>query len=372
MLRIFKKSWWFNIHMILGLLLGITIMIVGVTGALLSYRPEIMALINSDSLYVKKSADTPLSLAQIVKKISEQKSNVSISSLTVYSDETRSVTAGTMGGGHGRGGIYVDPYTGKILPDMKGGEFFNVVISLHRWMTFQGMNATGKQVVAISTIAIIILSISGLWLYLPPMRRNFLKSMAINFKRGWFALLYKLHIVIGIYTLIFVLIMCLTGLYWSYGWYRTMLYKIAGVEQPVRMQMQQRQQPRVDKVDDISYLDTIYTVFNDKIGEEYTSLTLSTVGQNGTYSVSYQNIEGDMNRAQVNIEKNEIIINNRTANRTLGEKFMSSIYPLHSGYFFGEIGKFIWCISSAAMALFMISGFVMFYKRIKARYRFGK
>jgi sulfite reductase (NADPH) flavoprotein alpha-component len=357
--------------MVLGLLLGVTIMIVGVTGALLSYRPEIMALINHDSLYVKKSADAPLSLAQIVKKISEQKSNVSISSLTVYSDETRSVMAGTMSGGHGRGGIYVDPYTGEVLPDMKGGEFFNVVISLHRWMSLQGMNATGKQVVAISTVAIIILCISGLWLYLPPMKRNFFKSMAINFKRGWFALLYKLHIVIGIYTLIFALIMCLSGLYWSYGWYRTMLYKIAGVEQPVRMNMQ-RQQPKTQSVDDVSYLDTIYTVFNDKIGEEYTSLTIGTVAQNGTYSVSYQDTKGDTSRVQVDIEKNEIITNNRTTDRTLGEKFISSIYPLHSGYFFGEIGKFIWCVSSAAMALFMISGFVMFYKRIKARYRFGK
>ncbi|MDR1460072.1 MAG: PepSY domain-containing protein [Campylobacteraceae bacterium] len=371
MLRIFKKSWWFNIHMILGLLLGITIMIVGITGALLSYRPEIMAVINSESLHVKKSVDAPLSLAELVEKVSKQSSNISISSLTVYSDETRSVSVGTISG-RGRGAFFVNPYTGEMLPSIKGGEFFAAVISLHRWMTFQGMNATGKQVVAISTVAIIILSISGLWLYMPPMRRNFLKSMAINFKKGWFALLYKLHIVIGVYTLIFVLIMCLTGLYWSYGWYRTMLYKIAGVEQPVRTHNMQRQQPKVESVNDLSYLDKIYTVFKDNIGEDYTSLTLNTVAQEGTYSISYQDTKGDMNRVQADIEKNEIVSNSKFENRTLGEKFMSSIYPLHSGYFFGEIGKFLWCISSAAMALFMLSGFVMFYKRIKARYRLGK
>jgi sulfite reductase (NADPH) flavoprotein alpha-component len=152
-----------------------------------------------------------------------------------------------------------------------------------------------------------------------------------------------------------------------------MLYKIAGVEQPVRGNMQ-RQPPKAQSVEDVSYIDTVYTVFKDNIGEEYTSSTISTVSQNGTYSVFYQNAKGDMNRVQVDIEKNEILSNSNLANtnRTLGEKFMSSIYPLHSGYFFGEIGKFLWCISSAAMALFMISGYVMFYKRIKARYRFGK
>jgi sulfite reductase (NADPH) flavoprotein alpha-component len=156
--------------------------------------------------------------------------------------------------------------------------------------------------------------------------------------------------------------MCLTGLYWSYGWYRTMLYKIAGVEQPVRMQHMQRQ-TKVESVNDLGYLDTIYTVFKDNIGENYTSLTLNTVAQNGTYSVLYQDTKGDTNRIQIDIEKNEIISNSN--NRTLGEKFMSNIYALHSGYFFGEIGKFLWCVSSAAMALFTISGFIMFFKRKK-------
>jgi sulfite reductase (NADPH) flavoprotein alpha-component len=331
-----------------------------------------MALINSDILYVEKSADTPLAISEIVEKVYKQRANISISSVTVYSDETRSASVN-----FGRTSYFINPYTGEMLPNMKGNEFFGVMLTLHRWMTFQGVSQNarliGKQVVAISTVAIIILSISGFWLYLPIMKRNFLKSMTINFKKGWFAILYKLHIVVGIYTLIFVLIMCLTGLYWSYGWYRTALYKISGVEQPVRnMHGQQRQPTKVETVNDLSYLDTIYTVFKDNVGEGYTSLTLNTVAQNGTYSVSYQNDKGDMNRVQADIANNKIISNNQTDNRTLGEKFMSSIYPLHSGYFFGEAGKFLWCVSSAAMALFTISGFVMFYKRIRARYRFGK
>jgi sulfite reductase (NADPH) flavoprotein alpha-component len=355
--------------MVLGMILGITIAIVGVTGALLSYRPEIISLINSKSFYVIKPAEqAPLSLGELTAKTAEENQNVSIGSLTVYNDESRSVAINGGMTGHGRVGYFVDPYTGEKMPEIRGNQFFGVVLSLHRWMSLQGMSAGGKQVVAISTVAIIIISISGLWLYLPPMRRNFFKSMAINFKRGWFAILYKLHIVIGIYTLIFVLIMCLTGLYWSYGWYRTMLYKISGVEQPVRNQMQ-RQPRQVETVNDFNYLDTIVATFKENVGDDYTSLTLNVASQNGTYSVSYQDKNGDMNRAQVNLNTKEFIPNNTVDNRTLGQKFMSNIYPLHGGHFFGEIGKFLWCVSSAAMALFMISGFVMFYKRIKARYR---
>ncbi|MDR0579568.1 MAG: PepSY domain-containing protein [Campylobacteraceae bacterium] len=40
---------------------------------------------------------------------------------------------------------------------------------------------------------------------------------------------------------------------------------------------------------------------------------------------------------------------------------------LHSGAFFGEIGKALWCISSLSMALFGISGVVMFYRGKKTK-----
>ncbi|MDR0579065.1 MAG: PepSY domain-containing protein [Campylobacteraceae bacterium] len=47
----------------------------------------------------------------------------------------------------------------------------------------------------------------------------------------------------------------------------------------------------------------------------------------------------------------------------LNKRFLNSIQDLHSGAFFGETGKAIWCISSLSMTLFGISGVMMFYGR---------
>ena len=39
-----------------------------------------------------------------------------------------------------------------------------------------------------------------------------------------------LHVAGGMYALFFLLAMALTGLTWSFGWYRTGFYKVFGVE----------------------------------------------------------------------------------------------------------------------------------------------
>ena len=48
--------------------------------------------------------------------------------------------------------------------------------------------------------------------------------------KGWRRFWYDLHVAGGMYTLIFLLAMALTGLTWSFSWYRTGFYKVFGVE----------------------------------------------------------------------------------------------------------------------------------------------
>ena len=42
-----------------------------------------------------------------------------------------------------------------------------------------------------------------------------------------------------------------------------------------------------------------------------------------------------------------------------------AVLSLHSGYFLGAVGKFIFCLASASVLFFVISGFWMSLKRLK-------
>jgi sulfite reductase (NADPH) flavoprotein alpha-component len=47
----------------------------------------------------------------------------------------------------------------------------------------------------------------------------------------------------------------------------------------------------------------------------------------------------------------------------MGEKFMASIFPLHSGSFFGVPGSLIYMIASLAMPVFSITGWMLYLDR---------
>lgn len=58
--------------------------------------------------------------------------------------------------------------------------------------------------------------------------------MSIPFKDGWKGFWKGLHVAGGMYALVFVLAMALTGLTWSFNWYRTAFYAVCGVEHTPR------------------------------------------------------------------------------------------------------------------------------------------
>ena len=55
-------------------------------------------------------------------------------------------------------------------------------------------------------------------------------SLKIVSGKGWRRFCYDLHVAGGMYTLVLLLVMALTGLSWSFSWYRTGFYKVFGVE----------------------------------------------------------------------------------------------------------------------------------------------
>ncbi|RXK07352.1 sulfite reductase, partial [Halarcobacter bivalviorum] len=46
---------------------------------------------------------------------------------------------------------------------------------------------------------------------------------------------------------------------------------------------------------------------------------------------------------------------------------MSSMLPLHSGEYFGWIGQLLMFLASSLMALFVITGYMLYYDRLKKK-----
>lgn len=132
-------------------------------------------------------------------------------------------------------------FTGMILvfePHSAGAdgrpEFFFNVMRLHRWLfdvpPAKGMMTSGKLIVGISTIAMVLILISGIILWWLRARKSLTGNLKIHFNRGLKMFCSSLHTAGGAYVCIFLLIMALTGLTWSFGWYREGFNALFGIE----------------------------------------------------------------------------------------------------------------------------------------------
>jgi sulfite reductase (NADPH) flavoprotein alpha-component len=66
-----------------------------------------------------------------------------------------------------------------------------------------------------------------------------------------------------------------------------------------------------------------------------------------------------------------VVAHERFEARPAGQRFVSAMFPLHSGSYFGQAGLLVFCLASLAMPLFTITGFQLYLDR-RAKKRAGE
>jgi sulfite reductase (NADPH) flavoprotein alpha-component len=299
------KTIWFKIHWFLGITAGTILLIVGLSGAMLSFEEEIMHLINKNTYEVTvKDGQEKLSTKELLEKFQYQLPEAKINSISFSSDKTTSTVINVKGEGkESRKGInyYVNPYDATILPELKGKEFFSFVLTLHRWLAFSGeARDVGKQAVGISTIALIVLMISGIIVYWNRISRTFFKSFTFSFKHKNRAFLSTMHSAIGMWVIPFYLVVSLTGIIMSYDVVRDTLYNMAGVQKPQKMQGSKPQEKEENKIAKFDEYQKAIDLFDNTLEKKYSNVTLK-FPQNGTvYSFNYTDLGEHCHHKSIN------------------------------------------------------------------------
>lgn len=387
------KNIWFKLHLILGLSAGFILLIVGFTGAMLSFEKEILRAINQDTYKVTVFDKAKLSTKELLEKFQEQKPQSKINGITISSFEDDSVSIFVAGEGeNARKGVtyYVNPYTAEILPELKGMSFFKTVENIHRRLLLSDF---GKQVVALSVVSLLVLMCSGIYIYFPRIKKSFSESLKLNFQSKGRFFLANLHSAIGMWVIPFYLLASLTGLYWSYEFVSNGLHAITGVEKPKRPQMptpkgenrnsqgekseQKLKEPRAEMPiqmgEKISFDDVSLAVdtFKNLVENKYSSASLRFPQKGSIYSFDYLPIDSAHERAKNKIEfdikTNQVSKHEKYEDKTLPQKLMGSILPLHTGEYFGVVGQTLMFLASLMMPLFAITGLMLYIKRTKKK-----
>lgn len=383
----FKKIL-FQIHWFLGITAGLILSIMGVTGAIYSYDQQILKWVNSDSYVVQAESIPKLTPAQLYQHFNTTQPEIKINSITIAKDPTASSTVNIEKEGERRGyNMMVNPYNAQVLPDVKGRKLLLLIQQIHRNLT---AGEVGKQITGACALMLIYFVLSGLYLRWPK-KHSARQWLAVKPKLKGRNFIWDLHAVVGTWVIVFYLLFACTGLYWSYDWWRSGMFKVMGVEQPKPqghgsapqnrgMQQNKRSdhnndkksEPQLDNTQLITALNQTWSGFNSQVGRDYSTLTLNLPKKDdGKVELSFVDATPQHERA-----RNQAIYNYQTGtiekmelyeDKKLNQKIMSSMLPVHRGSFFGPIYQFVAMLASLAMPLFFVTGLMLYLKRRKQK-----
>lgn len=369
----------FQLHWIIGITVGIVLALVGATGAVLSFEQQIVASLARGSRQVEAHGRTPLAPADLLARVAASEPEKRISGLSIAREPTQTVRV-TFAPREQR---YVDPYTGALLaPTTSGAEtFFRNIRSLHRWLMWGelGNRDVGRQIVGACTLLLIFMAATGLYLRWPrgPAARRVNTWLWPDFRLRGRAFLWNLHSVAGTWVLPVYLLIALTGLQWSYEWYRDGLYSIAGVERPAGGEGPREGRAAGSSGDrgsplDIAGFTRAWETFARQT-PEFKTVNVNFAARPGKpiefrYLDRQASHERAFNTLAVDTE-GSVANAERYDDRKFGAQIVSSIFPLHSGSYFGLAGVIVFLIASLAMPLFAVTGWIMYLQRRAPRTR---
>jgi vanillate O-demethylase ferredoxin subunit len=194
-----------QIHTWTGLIAGVVIVVLAVTGAGMVLRPQLDGVLNADLQKVPECANR-LPLDQLAANAVAAHPASKLHSIEVPADADASTAIKFAD----RDYVYVNPCTGQVLGvQNQYGGYFGVVDWIHRFRFMEG----GRQFAGWFNVAFaLILTVGGLVIWWPRTRLALKSALRFNRRLPGSARTLSLHKVVGLYTSVLVLLITATGI----------------------------------------------------------------------------------------------------------------------------------------------------------------
>ncbi len=339
-------------HLTSGILAGIFIFIMCVTGALLSFESNILDYAESDMRRVELSAENAerLSITALINKTRTEKPDSKPSGVTFQNEKTLAATVS-----FGRDGqIFVNPYTGEMTgagaTTLRG--VFRFIEDAHRWLALPGDGRTvGKSINDAANVLFLVLAVTGVYIWFPrKLAWNNFRSV-LWFRRGLKGKSrnFNWHNTIGFWTSLVLIILTLTAIVMSYSWANNLLYTITGNELPNQLQRPPNQEQSFELP---TNFDEIWTKAEQQTAWKSMSIRFPIANNSATFTIDEGIYWNKFGRSSLTIDTNtgEVSKWERYGEQNKGRQLRSWVRFTHTGEsagFVGQLVGFLACIGGA-------------------------
>jgi len=353
--RLYRVVWrW---HFYAGMIITPALIMVAATGALYIFKDELEAVIYPGVTYVEPAAERTSYEQQIAAVRAAVPATSQIFLLQVFTNPKRATSMAIFAG---KGQYaYVDPYRGHYLGAIEQGDFFDIVLKLHRTLF---LGTTGRIIIELTTCWTIVLAVTGIYLWWPRNANQLWGIWLPRLRQKPYVVLRDLHVVGGIYVALVAIVISLTGLIYTYVWGRGFQY--AGQKtQAYDMFTKSMVCKSPPDAKDLS-IDRIIEIAQQKMPGNNLTVWFPRI-PNGVYLVTANNDRGP--------GVNEMLFIDRASGEILEDRYNSQTkviyrlgtwnYPLHVGSIWGLPTKLLWLVTCVILMTLPVTGIWMWWQR---------
>ena len=372
MKRLRKIIFW--IHLPVGVIAGIVILIMCVTGVLLSFEKQIISWADTRNYRSAPSAEARhLPVETLVAKARETRGG-DPTAVTLKSEVEAPAEVA-----FGREAtLFLNPYSGQVLGEGATGvrSFFRVMTDWHRWLGAKGDNRNvARAITGACNLGFLFLVASGFYLWWP---RNWNLKAVKNqlwFRRGLPAKArdFNWHNVIGFWTAVPLFIVVLSATVISYTWASNLVYRVVGETPPApRPANQQPARPSNNEpsAQAVTNIESAWSIAKGQVGD-WRSITLqlpTTAAAPLTFNIDSGTGGQPQKRAQLVLDRSTGAVTRWEpfSSYTRGRQLRSILRFAHTGEVAGIPGQFIAGIVSLGGAVLVFTGLALAIRRFYA------
>ncbi len=371
-----KKYTWrrlFNdLHLWLGIGSGLILFVVCLTGTIYTFRAEVEELLEPEKYQVTAVAGAArLSPEAVLQRLEQQVGGKVVSIEVPHKSQKAYRLTIKKSEEERRGTVHlVDPYTGKLLGTAAGPatEFFMVIFRLHRWLLLD--SEVGRPIVGGATIIFVLLIFSGLVLWFPKKLKHWKQGFTIKADANWKRVNHDLHNTLGFYSFLLLLLMALTGLCWSFEWYKSGLGTVIGTE----VFGGRGEKPAAVKAEGAGVVPLPFTGLMAAADKAlpYDGDYRITPSDTGTVVMLTKYKTGffagaTADKIQLNRFNGDILAVDRFSDKPLNQQIASSIKPLHTGEIFGTFSKILYFLACLIGTSLPVTGTIIWINKLRKK-----
>lgn len=377
----FIRKAFLKIHLYAGLISGLIVITVCMSGTIYVYNTEIREVFNSEFYFVEPAGARKS--ASELQALIELRESAQVTGVNWNQNAVRSVQFLLLREGEEKPSTYfVNPYTGSFLgktsDETATTKWMGYMFSLHRWLLLNKIEEPmlesmtnqelGRLINGIATLLFTLGVLTGIVVWFPNKLKNWKQGLKIKWDANWKRVNHDLHNTLAFYSLIFLFIMGSTGPNWSFSWYKEGFQKTFDTYQAPKSEDKSKEPALVDETSAaVISLDDLINKVSAQL--PYSGVIRINLPQNGSAPIEASKFQsGFFARAGADqlkfSQENLVLIESQLfSDLSLRQQIGRSVKALHTGEMFGQVTKFIWFLACLVATSLPITGTLIWWNR---------